>query len=439
MKPSVLFKKITVVTPDENQIVKTMTEAAVSIINGKIAYCGQDEDEAIRIFAGYPYEICSGQDRILLPAFANTHGHMAMTLLRNQADDYALQPWLFQVIFPRENRLTHDIVACGSRLALAEMIRSGTGAAADMYYFQDAAAEAALDAGFRLNFCVDVKRQDPDGETIVDDQILSDQIRQYSRHPSGLLRVSMLIHSVYLYASDLYPILASLARQMDCPVQVHVSETEQEITDCLAKYHQRPACQLENFGFFATPTIAAHCVHLDDAERAVLARHSVLVAHCPASNLKLGSGVADLPAMIKAGIRLGIGTDGAASNNNLDLYKDMRLASFLAKGANRDAAVMPAADLLTMATSQGMSGLGFSHSGRIAAGMDADLQIVQTDRPEMVPQGNPVSALVYSADGAAVESLMVDGRWLMYKRELQTLDEERLIAEARQAAKILNQ
>ena len=438
MKPAVLFKRITVVTPDDTGGVNVMLESYVAVLDGRIAYCGPSADMARDCLAGVPSELFSGQDRLLLPSFANAHGHLAMTLLRNQADDLSLHDWLFSVIFPREERLSRDIVLHGTRLALAEMIRSGTGAAADMYYHDDAVAQAALEAGFRLNFCVDAKKQDPAGKTVLDARHLEKRIAEY-QHESDLLRVSMLVHSVYLYEPSIYSQMADLAVAANCPVQVHLGETAKEIADCLARYRNRPAVQLESFGFFRTPTLASHCVHLDDAERAVLARHQVLAAHCPASNLKLGSGMADLPAMMKAGVCLGIGTDGAASNNNLDLYKDIRLASFMAKGMTGDAAVLPASDLLVMATVNGFSGLGFHRSGKIAAGMDADLQVVRTDTPAMVPLGNPVSALVYSCDGSAVDSLMVAGRWLMVHRELKTLDEERILYDARQSAEILNQ
>jgi 5-methylthioadenosine/S-adenosylhomocysteine deaminase len=290
----------------------------------------------------------------------------------------------------------------------------------------------------RLNFCCDIKDTDPQGQTRLDPQRLEDQISQYQRHESGLLRVSMLVHSVYLYDPAIYPQLAAIAAELACDVQVHVSETAKEVADCVALYGQRPPAQLESFGFFQTRTIAAHCVHLDDADRQVLARHPVLVADNPSSNLKLGSGIADVQAMLQAKIAVGFGTDGAASNNNLDLYREMRLASLLAKGISGDASHMPAAAALFMATTAGTSGMGFVESGRIETGYLADLQIIDIDRPSMTPLGDPVAACVYSADGSCVESLMVNGRWLMRKRELLTIDEERVLREARQEASWLN-
>jgi 5-methylthioadenosine/S-adenosylhomocysteine deaminase len=376
-----------------------------------------------------------GRDRLLLPALANSHSHLAMTLLRNQADDLPLQRWLFESIFPREALLTPDIVASGSRLALAEMIKSGTGAVADMYYHHEETAAAALAAGFRLNFAVDAKRDGPRGQT-VDDAVLA-AAAALTRHPSGLLRASLLVHSIYLYQPDVYAALADAAVRTGFPVHVHIGETNREVADCLDRYGVRPTVRLAQWGFFATPTVVAHGVHLDAAERSILAAGPVLLAHCPASNLKLGSGIADLSALEQAGVTCGIGTDGAASNNNLDLYRDLRLASYLAKGRSGDAAALPAGRTLRMATANGMRGLGFADSGRIEATWQADLQIVRTDSPGLTPLGDPVAALVYSAAGSDVESLMIAGRWLMRRRELLTLDEEKIRHDANQAARKL--
>lgn len=438
IKSSCLFSNITVVTANEQAQVTALPSAWVAVRDGVISYAGPLEAKARETLKDISYESYDGRKKLLLPAMANTHGHTPMTLFRNQADDRVLQDWLFNVIFPREERLNHQTVYWGTMLGFSEMIRNGIGATAEMYYFDEASVQSALETGFRMNLCCDAKRKDADGKIQVVPELLEKDLQSYQHHPSGLLRVSLLIHSVYLYEERLYPVLADLARSLDCGVQVHVSETRKEVQDCLAKYGCRPPRQLEKFGFFQTPTIAAHCVHLDDDDREVLASHPILVAHNPSSNMKLGSGIADLAAMLKAGIKIGLGTDGAGSNNNLDLYREMRLASFLAKGSSGDAALLSASELLDMATRQGMLGLGFAGSGRIAAGYQADLQIVDCDRPALTPLGDPVSALVYSADGGSVESLMVDGCWLMRKRELMTIDSDRVLFEAGREARYLN-
>ena len=439
MRDNCLFSRITIVSPDEDHQVSVIPEGWVAVVDGRIGYAGHSEIDARNCIRDIRHEKYEGKGKIMLPAMANTHGHLAMTLLRNQADDRNLHDWLFNVIFPRETRLNGQNVYVGTQLALAEMIRTGTGAAADMYFHHESVIKATLECGFRLNYCYDAKATCHDGKLSVDQKQLAAQISQCRQDPSDLLRVSLLVHSVYLYDADMYPELAQTASELNCPVQIHVSETSKEVEDCLLKYGCRPPRQLEKFGFFQTPTIAAHCVCLDDDDRAILARHQVVVAHNPSSNLKLGSGFADIQAMLASGVSVSLGTDGAASNNNLDLYREMRLASLLAKGISGDASAVPAPVILDMATRRGMSGLGFTRSGRIAAGWQADLQIIDHQSPSMTPLGDPVSALVYSADSNSVESLMVDGRWLMRKRELMTIDEEKMLHDADREAIFLNQ
>ncbi len=431
------FQNIRVVTPLSDGTVVSMPESYVSVKDGVIAYAGPSAEAARAVFADQSYETYNGKSKMLAPAMANTHSHLAMTLMRNQADDLNLHSWLFDVIFPRETRLNEKNVYVGTQLGIAEMIRGGIGASADMYYFSESVAQASLDAGFRLNLCCDAKKPGPDGKIVIDPDDLDHHLAAY-HGKDGLLQVSMLVHSVYLYEEGLYRELAQMAASSDCAVQVHIAETQKEIDDCQKKYNGRPAQVLQNFGFFKTPTLAAHCVFLDDSERNVLKNPNIVVAHNPSSNLKLGSGIAEVDKMLKAGIRVGLGTDGPASNNNLDLYKEMRLASFLAKGTSRDATVLPAGTIFNMATQQGMAGLGFKQSGRIEQGSAADLQVIDCDHPAMTPLGDPIAALVYSTDAARVESLMVNGSWLMNKNELVTLDEEKILHEAVSLARDLN-
>jgi 5-methylthioadenosine/S-adenosylhomocysteine deaminase len=427
MTAAVLFRKIQVVTPQLTGQTLVLADAFVAVAAGRILTVGTDEDQARQALAeaGFTdFEVYEGRRKILWPAMANTHGHIPMTLMRNQTDDHNLHDWLFNYIFPREEHLTPEHVYHGTLLGLAEMIRSGTGTAADMYYESDQVAAAALKTGLRLNVCCDGKTDGPDGRKHLQRPALDAFIRNWQGSGDGLIQVALMVHSIYLYEPYLYAELAEAARETGCYVQVHVSETSREVEECLARYGCRPPRQLAKFGLLDGPTVAAHCVHLDDDDRQLLAEKKVLVAHNPSSNLKLGSGIADVAAMLAAGIRVGLGTDGAASNNNLNLYQEMRLASLLAKGSSGDAARLPAGQALRMATLDGQQGLGFADCGCIAPGWQADLQIVDADRPAMWPLGDAAAALVYSAEGSFVESLMVAGRWLMRKHELLTLDEE---------------
>ncbi len=441
MKTAVLFRGIQVVTPMPNGPVLSLTNAFVAVADGRIQYVGQFEDAAVQILrdeVGDQFETYDGRRKILWPAMANAHGHIPMTLMRNQADDANLHEWLFDMIFPREAHLTPEHVLNGTRLGMAEMIRSGTGTAADMYYHSEMVVQAAVESGMRLNVCCDSKTTGEDGKTHLVRRELEQFIQTCRQAGQGLIQPALLVHSVYLYEPYLYQELASAAEELDCFVQVHIAETIREVDECLAKYGRRPAAQLAEFGFFKSPTVAAHCVHLDDGERQILGNKRILVAHNPTSNLKLGSGIADLSLMLGQGLRVGLGTDGAASNNNLNLYQEMRLASLLAKGIHGDAALLPADRMIQMATYDAQQGLGFAKSGCIAVGFDADLQIVDADQSAMWPLGEPTAALVYSADGHFVESLMVAGRWLMKKRELLTIDEEKTKYDALRSAARLN-
>ena len=440
MKPAVLFKNIHLLSaqPDPEQPWLSMPDMFVAIKEGVITCVSKKEKTAAATLQGTTYETYNGRHKLLLPALANLHGHIPMTLFRNQADDYNLHDWLFNVIFPREALLDAEMVDKGARLGLVEMIRSGTGAAADMYYHYDAVTRAAIEAGVRINFSCDTKEKDANGKERVNPDILKSAMQLAEQAPDDLLRASLLVHSVYLYEERLYPQLAEVAAELNCSVQMHISETRKEVVDCLQKYGKRPPAQLAAFGFFKTSTLAAHCVHLDDEDREILASPTITCVHNPASNMKLASGFADLRAMMKKGIQVALGTDGAASNNNLDLYRDMRLAAFLAKGVSGDASVLSAEQVLRMATVDGMQGLGFDQSGLIAEGYAADLQVVDLDQPELTPLGNPAAAMVYSGSGSFVESLMVAGKWLMVRRELKTLDEEKVRFEAAQVSEHLN-
>ncbi len=441
MKSAVLFAHIQLVTPLPDGPVLSLANAFVAVAEGEILYAGPYEDAARQRLVervGSQYETYAGQRKILWPAMANAHGHIPMTLMRNQADDANLHTWLFDLIFPREKHLTPEHVKNGTALGMAEMIRAGTGTAADMYYYSEAVVEAAIEAGMRLNVCFDGKTEGPDGKTHVQTGEVERFIQLCRFAGDGRIVPALLVHSIYLYEPYMYRELAQMAADQQCFVQVHIGETAREVSECLAAYGQRPAVQLAEFGFFQTPTVAAHCVHLDDQERSILAGPGILVAHCPTSNLKLGSGIANIKALLEAGAKVGLGTDGAASNNNLSLYQEMKLASLLAKGTSGDASILPADELIRMATLTAQQGLGFASSGCIAAGYAADLQILDADRPSLWPLGEPNAALVYSSEGSAVESLMVDGQWLMYKHELKTLDEEKIKHEALRSAVHLN-
>ena len=436
-RTTVLFKNFTIVTPTKDGKLSVLTDACVAVKGSKIIYVGNDKTLAVRALmeaqresggTQIGFDEYNGKNKILLPTFANAHTHIPMVLMRNSADDMALEDWLFKRILPRETHLRKEDVYFASLLGMAEMISGGTGAAADMYFMSDETACAALQAGFRMNLCQDGKTNDETGWYPDRASLLAFR-NSFHGAGDGLLRTSLMVHSIYLYPQSLYPQLVAEAADLDVSIQVHVAETATEVSNCIAKYGVTPTAALANFGVFDRPCIAAHCVHLTEEDRDILAAAHVTAVHNPSSNMKLASGFADVESMKRQGVRVALGTDGCASNNNTDMFMEMRLASFIAKGYSRDPEKLSAEEAIIMATLNGYEGMGFSNCGMIAEGMSADLQIVDYDRPSMWPLGNPVSALVYSAGPSAVESVMISGHFVKYKGELTTIDIEKVKAE----------
>ncbi len=429
-----------VVTPDSDLGMDVLTHQYVAISKGAIKAVSADRKTACSAL-GDEFQTYAGENRVLMSSFANAHGHLPMTLMRNTADDLPLHDWLFNNIFPRESKLTEKEVYAGANLAMLEMVRGGTTCAADMYYYSEAVARAALEAGFRLNLCCEGKGENSAGEAVLKTGEAKEFVEQYDGAGEGLLKVSLLVHSIYLYEENMYRKLSGLAKRLGIGIQVHVSETKKEVQDCLRAYGMRPPEKLAAEGVFDVPTVAAHCVWLDRQDREILKLHNVTCVHNPVSNLKLGSGIADVQSMLDSGLKVALGTDGAASNNRLDMFQEMRLASLLPKGVFLDPVRMTAPNVLRIATKNGYEGLGFSQAGRVAPGMRADLQVINLtdaniqptiyeDEPECV-----LSALVYSAGPENVESVYCDGRCLMHKNTFLTIDEEKVMAEALHAAR----
>jgi 5-methylthioadenosine/S-adenosylhomocysteine deaminase len=447
MSRTVLFKNITVVTPDLTGDVVILHDAFIAVKGDRIIYVGADRSSAVRSLmeaqresggTQIGFDEYSGKNKILMPTFANAHSHIPMSIMRNSADDMSLEDWLFKKILPREEHLRKEDIYFASLLGIAEMIQGGIGASADMYFMSDETACAALQSGFRMNLCQDGKTFD--GKNWFSDKpSLAAFKKAFDGAGGGLLRTSLMVHSIYLYPSSLYPELVIEASECDVPIQVHVSETRTEVSNCVEKYGRSPVAALADFGVFDRQCIAAHGVHLSDDDMDILSAAGVTVAHNPSSNMKLASGFANVDKMIKKGIRVALGTDGCASNNNTDMFLEMRMASLIAKGISYDPTVLPAKQLISMATLNGYQGMGFSQCGVIQEGMIADLQIIDYNRASMWPLGDPVSALVYSAGVPAVESVMIAGKFVKYKGELMTIDLEMVKAETEKRAAYITQ
>jgi len=362
-----------------------------------------------------------------MPGLVNAHTHSSMTLLRNFADDLGLEEWLFNRIFPMEAKLGPEDIYWGTMLAIAEMIKSGTTCFADMYLHMDEVARAVLETGIRANISKGPLVSNFRGKPgiSVDTDGCTEFFKSWNGKGNGRIKTCVEIHSVYLYDEQSLREAAVLAKQLNAGVHIHVLETETERNNSIKMYGMDPAEACLAFGIFDVPVIAAHCIHLSDRDMEILKDRKVNAVHNPSSNLKLGSGIAGVPEMLKKGINVCLGTDGAASNNNLNMFEEMHLAALLHKGVGKDPTLMKAEQVLKMATVNGASALGFGNdTGMIKESMKADLILLNIDKPHLCPVNNPVSAVVYSAQASDVDTVIIDGRIVMENRELKTIDEE---------------
>ena len=433
MSKAVLFSDITIVSPHDDAPVSVIEHGYCAVADKKILYVGNSKDAAVialKECAGENFFTYEGENKILCPTFANAHAHSPMSIFRNIADDTALQDWLFGEIIPREDKMIPDDFYYGNLLTLAEMIEGGTACAANMYDGALLIVKGAVESGFRIQQ-TSMGKKCVDGKWLIDRSSVEELNDFIQKEGKGLLTHSLLVHSIYLYPEYFYQPLSDLAREYGIPVSVHVSETITENNNCQNSYGCSPVQKLDSVGLLTDTTVAAHCVHLSDEDRKILASRKTWVAHNPSSNMKLASGFADMVNMQKDGVRLCIGSDGAASNNNQDMFMEMRLASLMAKGNTLDPTVLKAADVFTMATRNGYLACGFDDCGIIEQGMRADIQIIDYDCPQMWPLGNPVSALVYSCGPKCVESVMIAGQFVMYKHELKRIDLDKVKAETK--------
>jgi 5-methylthioadenosine/S-adenosylhomocysteine deaminase len=364
----------------------------------------------------------------LIPGLVNLHGHAAMSLLRGYADDLPLMTWLKDRIWPAEKKhVSEAFVRDGTLLAAAEMLAGGITACNDMYFFPRAAAEAFLQAGMRATLGMIVLEFPSAYASDADDYLAKGLAIRDELKEEPLLGFAFAPHAPYTIADATFGRINTLAEQLGAPIHIHVHETAEEIRDSVRQYGLRPLERLAQRGLLGPNFIGVHAVHLNDFEIELLAQHGSHVAHCPSSNLKLASGIAPLTRLIGAGVNVGLGTDGAASNNRLDLFAEMRLAALLAKGSSGDAAALPAAAALKAATLDGARALNLdARIGSIAAGKRADLVAVDLHAPSSQPLFDPVSHLVYVAGREHVTHVWVDGRLKLADRRLVDLEPDEL-------------
>ncbi len=417
----------TVVTMDRDR--RVVADGAVAVDRGAIVAVGPAGVVARSWRARRTLDARGG---IVIPGLVNAHSHAPMVLFRGIADDLRLMDWLQKFIFPAEKQnVTAAFVKTGTRLAALEMIRSGTTTFADMYYFEDQVAEASKEAGLRVVAGETlIGFPAPDHPTTKDALAYSERfLERWKGDP--LVTAAVAPHSPYLTSPEDIQAARALADRYGAPVLIHLSESPDEQRQVRERYGKTPTEHLRDLGVLRKGVVGAHGVWLTASDRAILKQSDVGVAHCPQSNMKISAGVAPVAEMLKEGLRLGLGTDGAASNNDLDMFEEMLTAALLSKHATGDPTNAPAAAVLEMATLGGARALGMEDRiGSLEAGKRADLVVVGLDHARVVPVYDPVSHLVYAAKGADVRQVVVEGRVLLDDGRVTTLREAEVIGEA---------
>lgn len=389
----------TVIT--NNSADEVLHDATICIADGKITHVGCNQDAPA---GAYEREI-DAKGNIVMPGFFNLHTHIPMTLFRGYADDLALKEWLFEKIFPAEEKLTDEMVYWASLATMCEFAAAGIVGFNEMYSNCDAMVDAADKSGIRAVIARGVVTSGEKGTELR----LKEAVETYEKHHGkGRIKIFMSPHAQYTCENDTLARVAELAKKYDTGIHTHVSETQNEHTECMGGQGKTPIRLFEELGLLDVPFIAAHCVWVNDEDIAILAKHNATVATCPRSNLKLASGIAPVKKMMDAGVNVGLGTDGAASNNKLSMMSEMTFASMLQKGITGDPEAIPAQVAIRMATQHGAQALGFN-SGTIETGKNADIIMLDCSGIRYAPQYNPISSVVYAGSDCDVCMTMVGG------------------------------
>jgi 5-methylthioadenosine/S-adenosylhomocysteine deaminase len=407
-----------------------LEDATVIIKGDRITHIRQGSPSDLRYG-----EIIDASQCIVLPGLVNAHGHTAMTLFRGFADDLPLKEWLFQKIFPAESAfLSPETVYWGALLGCLEMIASGTTTVSDGYFFQDATARAFQKAGLRALVAQGIIDFPAPGVPNPKENLRTGrEFMEKWRGRSDLVHPGLFCHGLTTCSERTLREAMRISMDFTSPLQIHLSETNEEVREVLDRTGKRPVSYLEGLELLSNRVIAAHCVHLSDEEMELIARNGVSVVHCPESNMKLASGVAKMSRMIEKGVLAGLGTDGCASNNDLDLFQEMDTAAKLDKVYTLNPMNMQASTVLKMATCWGARVLGLEQDiGTLEVGKKADLIVVDLRSPHLVPLYHPISTLVYAASGGDVKDVMVNGKILMRDRRMVHLDSEEVMAKVRE-------
>ncbi len=430
-KVDLLITGGTIVTMDDNGHI--YEDGAIAVNGSDIVFVGSRQDALQKLSAK---ETLNATGKVIMPGLVNSHTHAAMTLFRGLADDMNLEPWLQRIWAVERQYITAKNIRTGSELAFAEMIRSGTTTAADMYWQRDVTTKVAQKTGFRLvcgpSF---IEFTGPDGIRPEERETVAHKyLSRYQNDP--LISTCVQVHATYSVPTPLLEKARDIALAYNAIFITHASESQTEVKTIIKRYGKTPIEYLESLGLLGPKTLLAHGVHLRDDEIQLLARRQTSIAHCPESNLKLGSGIARVADMLAAGVNVCLGTDGAATNNDLDMWGEMKTAALLQKGANLNPTLLPASTALQMATIAGARALGLADKiASLEVGKRADLILINFDQPHLTPLYNLYSHLVYSINKSDVETVLINGQFVMRNRQLLTLDEAAIKSKTRQIAK----
>ena len=426
---SILFKNAGILATNNNKF-EYIEKGYLGVDGDKIDYIGKEEPKK-----KYKEEKDSS-GLILTPGFVNCHGHSAMTLLRGVGSDLPLQDWL-HVMWPVEDRMNEDDLRCGMELAIMEMLSSGTTSFTDMYLMPWAVADTIGRSGIKANFSRVMQAfsemSDSDYDSYYRVKETEDLVSAFHNSYSERLKVDYAIHAEYTCKPLVVRRYSEDCLKKGLKMQIHLSETKKEHVECIEKYGKTPTEWFNDLGCFENPTLAAHCVWVEESDMDILKDKGVTVVHNPTSNLKLGSGFAPIPKMIEKGINVALGTDGAASNNNLNFMEEIHLASIIHNGRLGDPTVMDPETVLKMATINGAMAQGREDTGSLEVGKKADIVAFDVNKPHLTPNLNPEALLVYSAQGSDVCMTMVDGNILYENGEFKTIDRERVYSEVKKS------
>ncbi len=417
--PSMLFRSIGLI----DDTFSYLPDQWVGVRDGHIDYVGPHEPDDAPAYD----EHYDGTKKLLMPAFVNAHAHAPMTLLRGYAEDLALQDWLNTKVFPFEDKIYGEAARAATDLAIAEMVRFGCVSFSDMYYFDDERCQAVVDAGVKCNISRGLTAFGETDYRACREAAANDHLFEvWDGAADGRIKVDMCIHAEYTNNEPVCRAAADVAREHDCIMHVHLSETKLEHEECKTRHNgMTPVEFLESCGVFDVPVLAAHCVWVEEPDLEIMRARRATVACNPASNMKLASGFAPIPRMLELGINVALGTDGPASNNTQNMLRDMYLFAMIYKGASGDPRAVTPREALYAATRAGSIGQGRLDCGTVAPGMKADLCVLDTDRPWMVPLTDMLANVVYATTGSEVVLTMCNGQILYRDGDWMTIDVER--------------